>query len=415
MHRSEVVVVVAAVAACLVAVITWRVLRGRGRRGTMVPGPERMVRLVVLGHKGAGKTVLLASMWRVLWIQGSRRIRMVVQRPDDEQDLQRLCNEIEAPGEKFPANTLLGETKEWQFRLQATNVTGSPVDVFRFSYLDYPGELLDAMDGDQELHQNFVQALRDADITVGMLDGQKIALLMDGKGDDGFAVSLSNLSLLLTRPNVKTKTLHIIITKWDLLKGRYTLEQVKERLTEFNGPFQDLMLTPRSGGVRLIPVSALGCNGFVYQHKATGHMRKSLTKGWRPEHVVAPLGATIPDVLETDARELRHRGIRRRRSRVNPADVSGLFVWVTLMLGFAVPIGGMPAFLKALQELAMRVATDRLTDSFAKVVTRSARRKTPVLLDDESGLLHALSFLREEVEHLEREVPAAKRFLPGVA
>ena len=56
--------------------------------------------------------------------------------------------------------------------------------------------------------------------------------------------------------------MHIVITKWDLIAGQFKLEDVITRLKE-DTQFENLLEAPRTGGARVIPVSALGLNGFV--------------------------------------------------------------------------------------------------------------------------------------------------------
>ena len=407
----------AAVAAAIaVGTITWLIVRARGRpQENSRPAPDasrRIVSIVALGHEGSGKTVLLASMWRELAIEGARRVRVVADTPQDEVVLQGLCSEIENPeSERFPPGTTLGEAKEWKFTVQARNPIGPPVDVFKFSYYDYPGELLDEMAKGREPSGAFAHALQSADIVVGILDGQMVAHLMSHGADDVFAGRLTSLCLALSRREVTT--LHIMITKWDLMKGRYPLERVIARLKEFNGLFRNLLETPRVGGVRIIPVSALGTNGFVYEDKATRLMRKSATRGWFPQYVVAPLGCTIPDVLATDVQVLRDLEVNKRKPVVSRQDVSGVFFWVTLVLGLAVPLGPAPAIVSAIREIAVKGSLDKLMDSFSGVIEHARRRDPPRKLDDASGLVRALSYLREEVDRMERDIPAARLTVPG--
>jgi hypothetical protein len=336
---------------------------------------------------------------------------VVADTPQDEVVLQGLCSEIEnQESTRFPSATLLGEAKEWKFTVQARNPVGPPVDVFKFSYYDYPGELLDEMAKGNEPSATFTHALQSADIVVGILDGQMVEHLMSHGADDVFAVRLTSLCLTLSRREVTT--LHIMITKWDLMKGRYSLDRVIARLKEFNGLFRNLLETPRVGGVRIIPVSALGTNGFVYEDKASRTMRKSATRGWFPEYVVAPLGCTIPDVLATDVQILRDLEVNKRKPVVSRQDVSEVFIWVTLVLGLAVPLGPAPVIVSAIREIALKGSLDKLMDAFLGAIAR--RRDSPRKLDDTSGLVRALSYLREEVDRMERDIPAARLTIPGV-
>lgn len=52
-------------------------------------------------------------------------------------------------------------------------------------------------------------------------------------------------------------------------------------------------------------------------------------------------------------------------------------------------------------------------DSFSGVIEHARRRDPPSKLDDASGLVRALSYLREEVDRIERDIPAARLTVPG--
>lgn len=368
---------------------------------------------MVLGHENAGKTVLLASLWRVLGIGGARRVQVVPQVDQDASELQMLCNKIEDSSDSFPASTTQGEMREWKFVAQALNHDGSSVDAFFFSYFDYPGEFLERQAKGEELPREFGHALRSADILVGVIDGQMVAHFMADTADNRFAVRLSNLCRTLHEH--KLKTLHIVITKWDLLLAKgHELDRVLARLKEFNGPFRDLLESPRSGGVRVIPVSALGVNGFVYED-STETMMKWPGKGWSPEYVVAPLGSIIPDVLATDVAVLRNRGGLAPRPVIARGDASQLFFWTTLVLGLAVPAAGLPVIATAIQKVVLETSLDKLIGAFSRNVDRARGRPAPRQLDAKSGLIHLLAYLQGEVERLERAIPASKRIIPGAA
>jgi hypothetical protein len=407
-------IVIALLAAGIAGFFTWRAARRRkGNPGGKVSAPDiqnRSLRMVALGHEGSGKTILLASLWRELAIG---RVRVVADTPCDEVDLRALCRNIDDPQrDRFPESTALGEEREWNFTVQACNPDGTNVDVFKFSYYDYPGELLDEMARGEEPSGDFAYAWRTADIVVGIIDGQMVSHLMGRGADPGFGARLDYLCLALSRREVKA--LHLIITKWDLLAGRYTLAQVEERLKEFNTPFRRLLGTPRSGGVRIIPVSSLGSNGFAFEDSATQQMRKSLkVKDWTPEHVVAPLACTIPDVVATDIETLRRR-TDRPRHMVAPKDVSGIFIWAMVALGFATPIGHASAVATSIHHLILKKSLGQLKKSFFQLVEHARRHRNDATeLNDTTGLLRVLGYLQEEVDRLQRDFPEAKLTIPG--
>jgi hypothetical protein len=384
------------------------ILRGQGVRArpTRTPHPPQTLSVLVLGYQSSGKTLLLASMWRELAFGGKSGIRLSADMEADVRALHDLCDQIEDPtSQGFPANTI-GSTKEWKFCVQALSRSGRPTDAFSFSYFDYSGELLDKMGRGQQLEPEFELALKSADIVMGVLDGQKVARAMSGNPDGDFASTLRRLSFILMKREMKT--LHIIITKWDLLDGKYELKKVIDKLKE-HGPFRNVLDSPRLGGVRIIPVSSLGLNGFV--HETAGHMRKVPGRPWRPVYVTAPLSCSIPDVLATDVKKLAHEGKgRARRPIVTYNDVSQIFFWVTLVFGLAMaPVAASTAVMPSLiREITLKVSADRLLGQFDRMLRRARSRGIPKNIDAPSALLRALAFLGGEVDRLEREVPAAK-------
>jgi hypothetical protein len=87
-----------------------------------------------------------------------------------------------------------------------------------------------------------------------------------------------------------------VITKWDMLAPRYTLEQVRAQLmSDYN--FHDLVEARAQDSpatIRLIPVSAVGFDYAAVD--ADGEMRK-LGGRPRPYNVHLPLFSVLPDFL----------------------------------------------------------------------------------------------------------------------
>lgn len=371
---------------------------------------DRSVSIVALGHEQAGKTVLLASMFRELGISGDSRVDLVPDHDSDLSALRKLWRQIEDTQEPFPSGTTLGEEKIWKFTARSHNENDEKVEVCKFSYYDYPGEFLDRAALGDHPHPEFERALRSADIIVGLVDGQMVLHLMEdrlnGETDQRFGARLSDLCALLNSRDLKT--LHIIITKWDLLHGRYKLDRVIARLKSYNRLFEKLLDTPRSGCVRVIPVSALGISGFAYEDPVSGAICKVANRPWIPMHVVAPLACVIPDVIATDARRLNAGSRRANAGRVIYRDeVSTLFFWCMVALSIAIPhVASTAAFASPvfaeMRQVVLRVSAGKIVDSVAKRISGRRHR------GDQTSLVRMLSYLQSEVEFLEERFPAAK-------
>lgn len=423
-------IVVAFVAAALIAVLVYRLQRQKKPNGSSLkshlPMPsERVISIVALGHEQAGKTVLMASMWRELGISGGRGVELRADHEPDRKTLLQLCRQIEDASEPFPSGTTLGEEKNWPFTVRACDANGQFADVCKITYYDYPGEYLDRAASGGDPGPDFAYMLNSADIIVGLIDGQMVLHLMEnrlnGAADEKFAARLSGLCYTLNE--MKQKTLHIIITKWDLLQGRYELAQVITCLKNYSSLFTNLLETPRPGRVRVIPVSALGINGFAYEDHASGVIRKSANRPWLPMQVIAPLACTIPDVIATEARQLTAaRTTAKPRQIISREYVSTVFFWFTVALRIAVPhvapataVAASPAFAD-LRQVALKVPADKIVETVTKLINRHRRQGNrahagmPAVpgAAPPDGLVQTLSYLRSEVERLEAEFPAAR-------
>lgn len=407
------VIIILAVVLAVASILGWRGWEQQRftARPTLSP---REVNILMLGRRESGKTVLIASMWRELAFGGSAGVLVTTDPEDDRVGLGDLCKKIEDPESEMPPATPLGEVNKWTFVVKAMDKSADEREAFRFSCFDYSGEYIDQEARRELIKPEFANALESADIIAGVLDGQKIAHRMAGKPENDFSTKLRELSSILMEH--RKKPIHFIITKWDLIAGRYSLEEVIENLKEEN-PFRNLLANPRMGGVRFIPVSSLGLNGFVHEDSSTGRMKKSFPiKPWKPAYVTVPLAYAIPDMLATDMAKLyaarneekasgEEPRLSARRPLVMAGDVSRVFFWVTMALGLATIAPGAAAAIP--QEVLLKVSLENLLERAGKIIRQARNRGVPARLDDSSALVRALSFLRGETDRLEREIPVA--------
>jgi double-GTPase-like protein len=406
----------AAAGVLAVAAAVALVSRARRRRPEPGDGEVRQIRVLMLGPRESGKTILMASMWRELHVAGRLGVSLVAETGKDRKHLDDLCVQIEDPTKYPPPGTTLGDGYEWKFVARAQDRTGQAVDAFRVCYIDPPGEKFADMSLDPEqstVPAQLREAYQSADIVMGVIDGQRVARLMrgqpGGKLDREFLTTLRQLSDLLGDKRAG-KALHIVITKWDLLAG-FTVEDVLARLKK-ETPFRNLLEAQRFGGYRVIPVAALGTNGFVRENRspeAENPMERTDVTSWEPEHVAAPLACAIPDALAADTARLREKR-RARSAPITLGQVSAVFFLVALALGVATV--HLPAAAAAAasmpREIILKKSLDSLQDKLARAIRRAGRRKPPKSLDRTSALVRVLAFLGSQVAELEKDEPAAR-------
>jgi hypothetical protein len=233
---------------------------------------DRVVRIMTLGFPESGKSTFLAAMWHYF---GYGDCDGIIFSTDENSAryLNGYCRELiqGSVAGKIPT------TKEWKFTVQAPGLSNNLTDTFTLTYIDY--------DGNSEY-----------DVMMGLLDGAKIAELMRDNPDPEYAEWLDQLFFLIAGQG--DKPVHLLLTKFDLLDGRYTLGQIAEKLRSKHQPFDRYCDVPRMGKKRLIPVAALGTNGFIRQGP-DGSIEINTAVRWDSGSVERPLVCTLPDVLET--------------------------------------------------------------------------------------------------------------------
>jgi hypothetical protein len=274
-----------------------------GRQNWRVELPkDRRVSILMLGYPGSGKTIMLASMYRHFALGGPGGIRFAT---DDSSntELLRLADAIrDAP--VFPVGTRPGETKTWTFRVRVESGV-QDADAFTLEYLDYAGGYLHHLvgGGDDPPDQQFVQALATADVLMGVLDGDQLRRLMSGGYDPALIAPIERLLNVLIRAN--QRNIHLVITKWDAMRGPggsyYTVTDVINTLERVSDDFRRFRQHPRLATMRIIPVAALGLNGFV-RFAELGQEGITRVPGvpWEPWNVEIPFFCAVPDIIRND-------------------------------------------------------------------------------------------------------------------
>ncbi|MEY2441520.1 MAG: hypothetical protein QOJ46_946 [bacterium] len=260
-------------------------------------------RVVALGLEGAGKTVLLASQFHTLsGLDRNRRYFLDSDLPQ-EQFLEWIFGRVSDTSESWPPGSHIGGTREFLFDCKARDSRREVRNLFRLSYLDYAGELLEPSPGQPEALQEVADRVQGAHALLVLVDGRRALQLLrgDAAGGDYFDRRMRPLLRLAGRSSCPVQ---LIITKWDVLRaGRpearddeERLQEVRDRLEQCAGIEHLLHATGTAQRkVRLIPVSAVGESFAELLPDGTTAKRSGAIVN--PINVEVPLCAVLPDLL----------------------------------------------------------------------------------------------------------------------
>ncbi|WP_255950545.1 TRAFAC clade GTPase domain-containing protein [Streptomyces odontomachi] len=306
-----------------------------------------------MGLPGAGKTVLLASIYNRFQTPAGGRSYYLEASDAQARDLNAAFHRINDTSAPWPAGTSTGEFNQFYFAAAAP-VRGSGFHrAFTIRYTEYAGELLVANSQDGGRNQGLLQdALSEAHAVMALLDGYDVLRSINGvsnaKGRLQYAVSTFVNALRHVDSSVS-----FVVTKWDLLQqtGRTDAELVDEvrDLLWSNDAFrwlverQDAEFT-----VRLFPVSAVG-PGFATVDDA-GQVIKTAAATTRPTGVTLPFVSVLPDLFDRTEVAARHRARLHRqhtqeaRARQQQAELRFNVLTSALdQLSGLVPGGGLSA------------------------------------------------------------------------
>lgn len=283
--------------------------------------------IIMLGSSGAGKTVYLASMHKYLSLVRSDTLFFV----EAEASQRRLLNDkfaqIADPTQEWPDGTL--ETSEWNFTVKVKNSDGKIFSGLKFVYLDYAGRELSktaseegVLVGEDGSKLSFDRQLKEADILLGLLDGKRILSLMRGSDEEeAQRFLLRELPSILQVIQQSEQPIHFVISKWDLLREKYSLVEVVNFLRENSEDFDSIISNSNKKYLmRLIPISSVGFNFAELQ--ADGEMKKKRGAIPKPFQVEAPLACVIPDVIRVllERLEKRQVDIEEKIESIKPDD-----------------------------------------------------------------------------------------------
>ncbi|MCA1568925.1 MAG: hypothetical protein LC798_01130 [Chloroflexi bacterium] len=274
----------------------------------IVPPEPPTFRVMALGLEGSGKTVLLASQFHML--NGPIGDCRFFLDGDLRQD-QLLFGHLGNPKAPWPAGSQLGDIREFLFDCQAYDRAQAVRTVFRISYLDYAGDLLEPRRDHHEAADEIEKKVMQAHALLVVIDGQRVLQLLNGEREarDYFKFRLQPLLRLAGRASCP---IQLIVSKWDLVRRPgQSDEQDEGRLQEVKACLEPYLniehLLRGSPGrpqqkARLIPVSAVG--PAYAEVRADGSVTKLPNGELAPINAEVPLCAVLPDVIEQAALSL---------------------------------------------------------------------------------------------------------------
>ncbi|MDZ8184162.1 MAG: hypothetical protein RMX96_04770 [Nostoc sp. ChiSLP02] len=259
--------------------------------------------IITLGSSGSGKTIFLASLFKVFSIQGKFGFSLDTQDRTKRITLNKIYHDL-TTGEEWPSGTK--NISEWVFTGYVNNSEISKIPAFKITYIDYKGGLItdqESSESEKEYggYNDLETYVKEADAVLGILDGQKLLYFMQDLTSNvvlrWLNQDLPALMQIVDKCN-KYIPVHFIITKWDLLEGSYSLADVKNRLLDKVPEFHNVVENRIKVGcpVRLIPVSSLGKGFAVLQ--SNGQMKKVSANPPHPINVEFPLAFALTDKLQ---------------------------------------------------------------------------------------------------------------------
>jgi hypothetical protein len=375
--------------------------------------------VIMLGPRGSGKTVYLASMYKKLSTQGKQGFFLDVDSAEKRKRLHNIYTQI-AIDEKWPKGTTYDEVSEWTFTCRVQTESLPIYSACRFNYLDYAGgRLTDEMEDEDT---SFESKLQNADALLGLLDGQRLKSLMGNEKQGRFWV-INELPNMLNIMQRSQKPIHFVISKWDTLINEYSLEQLRDRLLEID-EFRNLVQVRNQGRlpVRLIPISSVGM-GFA-ELQPDGSMAKTGSLP-NPFLVEMPLACILPDMIKITLEEL----IKKRQEGLNePIEVkANLSFWERIKQA----VGGVGKVAIGVVQILLphkfRFAEDILEDliDFLDDLEKPAQQKREVaerraeelrrkqaeslkkVADEETALRHVMNCFISITDELESKFPAS--------
>ena len=256
---------------------------------------DAMFQVLVLGTRGAGKTVFLASLYHLLGVQDPSGNNFILSCADirSQNQLRNIFQQISNPERGWPPGTT--GTQEYIFECEHIK-DEQRIKLFRFRYFDFPGGFLG--ESNETDFAFILTQIRKAHSILVLLDGKKILNLLENRepqgGEPTIFDDLSNMGNILQE--CVGKPVHFAITKSDILNLKpNSLGRIKKKLMVHTS-FRNIIEQRKSRPTYLLPVSAVG-NGFAKFDPETQQMKKLPNGIVEPKYVDMSLTFTLVDYL----------------------------------------------------------------------------------------------------------------------
>ncbi len=371
---------------------------------------DRPIKIVVLGPSNSGKTVFLASMFHRLSSVGDHTSFILAINDEERKKLVNVYYQLADPNKEFPDATQLGSTTVYKFDCNVRVAGHSSYKVLQFTYLDFAGEHLTNPNNVDPIVQ---ESIRDANILMALLDGQKIFASMNGdtSARHSFSMGLAHILPIL---NMNPNPVHFVVTKWDIFqnqKPEYRLEQVITELGNYHQfrSFVDRRVEDREV-VRLIPVSSVG-QKFARMQK--GKMEKIPFGEIEPFQVEMPLVCILPDYFEGKIKRLNSTTVQllaRLADLKMRANTNGLLLPAVFGVLFLLIISNYALLtISGVGQLLNTAISNPLFSYLGYLRSMTPRSITGVneIRNQKKALEHTTGEFVYLLEKLEREFPAS--------
>lgn len=284
-------------------------------------------KVVALGVRGSGKTVYFAILHHLLRNkQIADGLAIKVQPPVVRNRFEDLYQRIADPTRPWPEATVRGSIDEWTFSF-VVNARGKSFPIMNIEYVDYAGELLASVTADDAVREDLTQRIHSAHALLVIVDGQQLFGLLSGQlSEDRFY--RDNIEPVIPALLECAGPIHLVISKWDLIDGRFTLNDCRKRLLSLQESWlRDQLRVRREGRnghsaarglMRLIPVSSVGA--FVKPEGSFMQRQAGMTPA--PQNILVPFLAIAPDLAWSALNQWQSDRQASRRSSSADAQAS---------------------------------------------------------------------------------------------
>ncbi len=208
--------------------------------------------------------------------------------------------------------------------------------------------------------------------------------------------------MLLIR--ARQRNIHLVVSKWDLLVrgdgGRYTMADVRSTLAAMSPAFSNFQRNPRLGKLRMIPVAALGMNGFAVPAGAGGGMMRNPGVEWSPWNVEVPFFCAVPDIIRYDVD--RMAAAAGTPGQANLARSIARITLAVLAISGLRATAGVPGFNL---NFPISEAVQRIRQYLGD---RYARSSVPAFLDEGTAIGYVVNECYGSVDEFERRWPDSR-------